>query len=142
MPRHLLGLCSAVLLIAAPRAAADAAECQSTFVLPPGVTCTDPDADQIDQNCPIVWEQVEDCRLTLALQKLEAALSADPEQLDKLRASQRAWLKFRDADVASVVAHYGEGGSLGRSITSMHRFKLTRSRLRELENRLADSGKW
>jgi len=129
-----------VTLVSAPSSAED--ECKSTFVLPPGVQCTDPDADQIDYNCPVVWDQIEDCRLNAAYQKLTAVLKSKPTQLEKLRASQRAWIKFRDADVALVVTHYDEGGSLGRSIASMQRFRLTRARLQELQERLADSGRW
>jgi uncharacterized protein YecT (DUF1311 family) len=142
MSRQAPGIGAGTLLIAMLSASAHAEECKSTFVPPAGVQCTDPDADQIDYNCPVVWDQIEDCRLNAAYQQLLAVLEANPEQLAKLRNSQRAWLKFRDADVALVVAHYGEGGSLGRAIASLQRFKLTRARLRELEKRLDETGKW
>lgn len=143
MSRLVLGLVPAFLLVtlvSAPSRAED--DCKATFVPPPGVQCTDPDADQIDYNCPMLWDQIEDCRLNIAYQQLLAVLKSEPTQLAKLRASQRAWIKFRDADVALVVTHYDEGGSLGSSIASMQRFRLTRARLQDLQERLADSGRW
>ena len=143
MSRTVLGVAPALLLVimaSAPIRAED--ECKATFVPPTGVQCADPDAVQIDYNCPVVWDQIEDCRLNIAYQQLIAVLKSEPTQLAKLRASQRAWIKFRDADVALVVTHYGEGGSLGRSIASMQRFSLTRARLQDLQKRLSDSGRW
>jgi uncharacterized protein YecT (DUF1311 family) len=121
---------------------AHAGECKASSVPPPGMDCSHPDADQIDYNCPPLWDEVEDCKLNRAYQKLLAALENDPEETEKLRKSQRAWIQSRDADVKLEVEHYGEGGSLGNSIASMRRFKLTRSRLKYIESRLAEAGRW
>ena len=142
MYRQALRAPIALLLIASSSGALAEEECRSTSIPPAGVMCADPDADQIDYNCPVVWEQIEDCRLNVAFKKLVATLESEPQQLAKLRVAQRAWIRFRDADVELVSAHYGEGGSLGRSIAAMQRFRLTRERLREIERRLADSGRW
>lgn len=143
MRRQVLVFVPASLIAAmlfAPAHADD--ECKASFVPPPGVQCTDPNAAQFDFNCAMVWDEIEDCRLNRTYEKLISVLRSESKQLANLRTSQRAWIQFRDADVALVVSHYGEGGSLGRSIASLHRFRLTRERLRELQKRLSDSGRW
>ena len=117
-------------------------ECKAISVPPPGTDCSNPDADHIDYNCPPLWDEVEDCRLNQAYHELLASLQSESEEAKKLRESQRAWIRFRDADVALVVSHYSEGGSLGNSIASMRRFELTRSRVRDIESRLADAARW
>jgi uncharacterized protein YecT (DUF1311 family) len=110
------------------------------FVPPPGVDCSNTDATEYDYNCPPLWAERADKKLNEVYRKLLAALTK--EEAQKLRASQRAWIAFRDADVALVVAHSGEGGSLGRSIAAMRSFELTRERVKDLELRLADPQKW
>lgn len=110
------------------------------FVPPEGTDCSNPDAKDIDYNCPMLWLDREDKKLNEVYQSLLAKLSE--EEAQRLKKSQRAWLAFRDADVALVVEHYGEGGSLGRSIAAMRAFQLTRDRVRDLELRLADPQRW
>lgn len=110
------------------------------FVPPEGTDRSNPDAESIDYNCPMLWLDREDKRLNEVYRKLLVTLSAD--EANKLKSSQRAWVTFRDADVALVVGHYGEGGSLGRSIASMRAFQLTRDRVKDLELRLADPKQW
>src|SRR5712692_1632579 len=79
------------------------------FVPPQGVDCSKPDAPPPDPSCAFVFLEKADQQLNDAYKKLLARL--DDEGKTKLRASQRAWVGFRDADVALVVHHYGEGGS-------------------------------
>lgn len=110
------------------------------FVPPPGVDCSNPDAKEYDYNCPPLWQDGADKKLNEVYQQLLAALPKDEAQ--QLKASQRAWIAFRDADVALVVQHYGEGGSLGRSIGARRSFELTRERVKDLERRLADPHRW
>jgi uncharacterized protein YecT (DUF1311 family) len=110
------------------------------FVPPPGVDCSNPDAKEYDYNCPPLWQDRADKKLNEVYMTLLATLPKDEAQ--QLRASQRAWIVFRDADVALVVQHYGEGGSLGRSIAARRSFELTRERAKDLERRLADSQAW
>ncbi|MBI3902859.1 MAG: DUF1311 domain-containing protein [Nitrosomonadales bacterium] len=110
------------------------------ILLPPGVDCSNPDSPQLDQNCAFVFLEKADQQLNDAYKKLLASL--DEEGKVKLRASQRAWVVFRDADVDLVVYHYEEGGSLGRSIAAYRSFQLTRQRAKELSARLKSEGSW
>jgi uncharacterized protein YecT (DUF1311 family) len=110
------------------------------FVLPPGVECPDPEAPTVDFNCHFVFEEQADKKLNEVYNKLLIRLGK-PEAA-RLRVSQRAWLAFRDADVALVVAHYGEGGSLGRSIAAQRSAQLTRTRIKDLDKRLTSNDAW
>ena len=105
-----------------------------------GAACADPDAPTYDYNCPPIWYQDADQKLNVAYQKLLAKL--DKKEAALLRESQRGWIKFRDADVKLVVEHYGEGGSLGRSIAAMQAFRLTRDRLKYVGKRLEGFDGW
>jgi uncharacterized protein YecT (DUF1311 family) len=110
------------------------------FVPPRGVDCSNPDAPPPDPSCAFVFLEKAEQQLNDAYKKLLARL--DDEGKTKLRASQRAWIGFRDADVALVVHHYGEGGSLGSSIAAYRSFQLTQQRAKELRDRLQDDGHW
>lgn len=110
------------------------------FQPPPGTDCSNPDAKEYDYNCPPLWYDREDKKLNEVYRYLLTTLAA--EEAEKLKLSQRAWVAFRDADVALVVQHYGEGGSLGASIAAMRAFQLTRDRVRDLQLRLADPQRW
>ena|SRR5688500_7774536 len=123
--------CFLLLLLTQPRA---------EFVLPPGVVCPEPDAASYDPNCSFVYHDRAERELALVYERLLATLSK--QDAAALRASQRAWFAFRKADVALVVGHYGEGGSLGRSIAADHSARHTRARVRELAQRLSGSDKW
>jgi uncharacterized protein YecT (DUF1311 family) len=117
-----------------------AATSTAEFQPPPGTDCSNPDAKEYDYNCPPLWHSREDEKLNRVYRRLLTTLTA--EEADKLKSSQRAWIAFRDADVALVVHHYGEGGSLGASIAAMRAFQLTRDRVKDLESRLADPQRW
>lgn len=87
-----------------------------------------------------MFEEQADKKLNEVYNKLLIRLGK-PEAA-RLRVSQRAWLAFRDADVALVVAHYGEGGSLGRSIAAQRSAQLTRTRIKDLDKRLTSNDAW
>jgi uncharacterized protein YecT (DUF1311 family) len=110
------------------------------FVPPPGTDCSNPDAKEYDYNCPPLWREREDKKLNEVYRNLLATLAT--EEAQRLKSSQRAWIAFRNADVALVVHHYGEGGSLGASIAAMRAFQLTRHRVKDLELRLANPQRW
>lgn len=113
---------------------------EAMYVVPPGVECGDPDAQNIDFNCNFVFDEQAQSALDATYKELLGRLNA--EEANALKASQRAWLKFRRAEVALVIKHYDEGGSLGQSIGARRSFELTRLRLQDLRRRLDDNGKW
>ena len=117
--------------------------CQNVLgqvVPPPGVDCSNLDSPPPDPSCSVVFFEKVDRQLNDTYKKLLARL--DNEGKTKLQASQRAWVAFRDADIALVVHHYGEGGSLGEAIAAYRAFQLTRQRVNELNDRLKDDAKW
>jgi uncharacterized protein YecT (DUF1311 family) len=115
-------------------------EARADFVLPPGVTCPDPGTSSVDMNCSFVYQQQEERELNRVYNALLSTLGSD--EAKDLRRSQKAWLAFRAADVSSVVRHYGEGGSQGRSIAAWRSFELTRVRVKDLQRRLSGADKW
>lgn len=103
-------------------------------VASPGA-CGAPDAGEIDHRCAEGWLREAERRMDATYERLLARLRRT--EAVKLRESQRAWLRFRDADVELVVHHYGAGEAPGRAVAAMHALKLTRDRLWLLESRLA-----
>jgi uncharacterized protein YecT (DUF1311 family) len=126
--------CSAVLLLL------PLTQARAEFVPPPGVVCPDPDAASYDFNCSFVFYDRAQRELLQVYENLLATLSK--QDATALRASQRAWLAFVKADVALVVGHYGEGGSLGRAIGADRSARHMRARIKELAQRLSGSDKW
>ena len=63
----------------------------------------------------------------------DAEAKLDAEGKAKLRAAQRAWIAFRDAEAARVADEEGRGGSIYPMIYAGMRKRLTEERVRQLQ---------
>jgi uncharacterized protein YecT (DUF1311 family) len=97
------------------------------------------DAGDPDQNCDGSTQEMVDClavktarwdkRMTIAYQ--QAIKDATPQQHDQLRAAQRLWIQYRDANCL----YYGMGeGTIARVDAAECSRRMTEARARELEN--------
>ncbi|MES2569949.1 MAG: lysozyme inhibitor LprI family protein [Verrucomicrobiota bacterium] len=78
-----------------------------------------------------------DARLNSVYKKLIATL--DSESQVKLKAAQRAWIAFRDAEAEFKADLAARGGSMAPMIHSATAADLTEKRLRQLEAALQES---
>ena len=69
--------------------------------------------------------------------QLMQTMESAPEDQERLRQSQRAWIAFRDADCHSVGAEFS-GGSLAPYVTATCAYELTAQRLQQLGQRLTE----
>ena len=109
-----------------------------------GIACN-PDGVQIELNaCARDEFESADAALNAAWKQLIAALEGDASSLKQTRAAQRAWLAFRDAEVA---AHFPlqDGEDPNVMYGSMYPMSLhgvttalTRQRTEQLRERLAE----
>ena len=79
--------------------------------------------------------QKSDDALNQIYSKLFSALNRFPERQAKLKAAQRAWILFRDADSAYFASEM-EGGSAYPLLDYGARKRLTIARTKDLEERL------
>jgi uncharacterized protein YecT (DUF1311 family) len=97
------------------------------------------DAGDPDQNCDGSTQEMVDClaaktarwdkRMTIAYQ--QAMKDAGTQQRDQLRAAQRLWIQYRDANCL----YYGMGeGTIARIDAGECLRRMTEARARELEN--------
>ena len=97
------------------------------------------DAGDPDQNCDGSTQEMVDClavktqrwdkRMTIAYQ--QAMKDAPAPQRDQLRAAQRLWIQYRDANCL----YYGMGeGTIARIDAGECLRRMTEARARELEN--------
>jgi uncharacterized protein YecT (DUF1311 family) len=78
-----------------------------------------------------------DAALNKVYQKLVTKL--DAQGLAKLKAAQRAWIAFRDAQADLQADMEARGGSMSPMIYSGVRAELTKARTKELEQMLKES---
>jgi uncharacterized protein YecT (DUF1311 family) len=65
--------------------------------------------------------------------ELAAGASSDPARTDALQRSERAWHAYREAELKTIEAIYGQiDGTLYRPATELARLELTRNRARQL----------
>ncbi len=80
-----------------------------------------------------------DVELNSMYKQLLAKYKADAVFVQKLRAAQESWLRFREADVASIYCHEDHPGFYGSAhpmCKSMVLIQLTVARIKELEEML------
>ncbi|NHI00043.1 lysozyme inhibitor LprI family protein [Oceanimonas sp. MB9] len=82
--------------------------------------------------------QAADRALNQAYGQLMNSLASDRRK--KLKAAQRAWLRFRDAQAELVSSAY-EGGSMQPLVHSEELRRLTESRTRELEQQFQEANR-
>ena len=97
------------------------------------------DAGDPDEHCDGSTQEMVDClavktarwdkRMAIAYQ--QAMKEASPQQHDQLRAAQRLWIQYRDANCL----YYGTGeGTIARVDAAECLRRMTEARARELEN--------
>ncbi len=96
-----------------------------------GADCTQDDSRYEDLGCAAKMLDTADKELDEAYSALLQKLNQDGKE--KLKASQHAWVLFRDADTALAYQNSGEGGSLGALISTNHRIDLARVRTGQLK---------
>lgn len=114
-------LCIAALLLAAP--AALAAQHHVPEFCPDGYTQRDMNACAAD-----AWA-LADSILNDTYQQVIRTLG--PERVGPLRAAQRAWIRFRDAECAFQASRFG-GGSMAPMTEALCRAALTHRRTEDL----------
>ncbi len=93
----------------------------------PDQSCDGSTADMVD--CLTVKTQHWDKRMSIAYQ--QAMKDASAQQHDQLRAAQRLWIQYRDANCL----YYGMGeGTIARVDAAECLRRMTEARARELEN--------
>lgn len=65
----------------------------------------------------------------------------DKESLEKLKAAQRAWVQFRDAEAEFEMDLGARGGTLAPLIYNGRRAAMTKARIVELQRLLKDAGR-
>jgi uncharacterized protein YecT (DUF1311 family) len=117
--RGIHGLAALMLMALAPAAfAGDAGD--------PDQSCDGSTAEMVD--CVSAKTARWDKRMTIAYQ--EALKNAGPQQHDQLRAAQRLWIQYRDANCL----YYGLGeGTIARVDAAECVRSMTEARARELE---------
>jgi uncharacterized protein YecT (DUF1311 family) len=83
--------------------------------------------------------QAANAALNAVYKKLRARI--DKENRDKLRASQNAWIVFRDAEAELIADLEARGGSMAPMIYEGTRAELTKKRTAELQKLLNDYGR-
>lgn len=108
-------------------------------------------AQDVEEACPGARTQTElnycaaqrytraDSVLNHRYREVMRTLEAAPERAEALRAAQRAWIRFRDAQCAFQASRY-EGGSMQPMIRLLCLETVTRDRAEGLANLLADEG--
>lgn len=109
-----------VLCLLVPQLARAGADCQNVGSRYEDIACASAAFDAADKELNKLYRE------TLALH--------DEDGQKKLRASQRAWIDFRDADTHFRYHNSGEGGSLGGLIALNHKLDLTLLRIAQLKN--------
>lgn len=80
--------------------------------------------------------EAADKRLNLAYEKIIATL--DAEGKEKLRASERAWITYRDAQAIYEADAEARGGSMAPLIRNQCATSLTEARIKELEGKASN----
>jgi uncharacterized protein YecT (DUF1311 family) len=95
-----------------------------------GADADEPVQTQVEMNQAAAADfQKADAALNKVYQRIRAALDADGQA--KLKAAQRAWLAYRDAEAAFEAAP-NEGGSIYPMVVANVKTRLTEARVSEL----------
>lgn len=98
--------------------------------------CFDKATTQLESNdCAGKQHQEADAELNRVYKAVLAKYEKDPLFIEKLRAAQRAWLAYRDAEIEAKFPHAAEGnyyGSIFPMCDALYRARLTEERTRKL----------
>lgn len=117
--------------------------CTCACLLPLAVGAQQPREDcfakavtQLESNsCADRQYREADAELNRVYKAVLEKYKKDPVFIDKLRAAQRAWLAWRDAEIEAKYPHAAEGnyyGSIFPMCDALYRERLTRERTRKL----------
>lgn len=110
----------------------------------PGKDCFDTAMTQLDLNdCAGRQHQDADAELNRVYKAILEKYRKDPLFVEKLRAAQRAWLAYRDAEIEAKYPHAGEAhyyGSIFPMCDFLYRAQLTQERTKKLREWLDGSG--
>jgi uncharacterized protein YecT (DUF1311 family) len=99
-----------------------------------GMACDSPDQSQAGLNqCAGIGANAADDELNRLYAQVVAANATDKVFLEKLKASQRAWIAFRDAQIAARYPNPADYGSVLPMCQSGEYEQLTRDRIRQLK---------
>ena len=102
----------------------------------PQGSCFDKATTQLESNeCAGKEYEKADAELNRVYKAILEKYKADPLFLEKLRAAQRAWLAYRDAEIAAKYPHADEPryyGSIFPMCDALYRAQLTQERTRKL----------
>lgn len=99
-----------------------------------GMACDSPNQSQAGLNqCASLTAHSADAELNRVYAKVLAANTQDKVFLDKLKASQRAWIVFRDAQIAARYPSPADYGSVLPMCQSGEYEQLTRDRIKQLQ---------
>jgi uncharacterized protein YecT (DUF1311 family) len=109
----------------------------------PEADCFDKAVTQLDLNgCAGEQLAVADAELNRVYKAILEKYEADALFIEKLRAAQRAWLTFRDAEIEAKYPHAKEPHVYGSSIRMcdpLYRAQLTQERIKKLREWLDGS---
>ncbi|WP_312238579.1 lysozyme inhibitor LprI family protein [Stenotrophomonas sp.] len=99
-----------------------------------GMACDSPNQSQAGLNqCAGITARSADAELNRVYAQVLAANAQDKAFLDKLKASQRAWVAFRDAQIAARYPSPADYGSVLPMCQSGEYEQLTRDRVEQLK---------
>lgn len=104
--------------------------------------CSGTEATQLEMNrCASGKFKEADDELNRVYRQVQTAYSDDPVFLSKLKDSQRAWIKFRDAELAmmypALIENPNHYGSIGPMCQAMYMEKITLERVSALKKWLS-----
>lgn len=110
----------------------------------PEKDCVDTAMTQLELNdCAGEQLAAADAELNRVYKAILEKYKNDPLFVEKLRAAQRAWLAFRDAEIEAKYPHAGEAhyyGSIFPMCDQLYRAQLTQERVKTLRQWLDGSG--
>ena len=121
------------------------------LLLPPAARAQKPEKDcfetamtQLESNrCAADQHAEADAELNRVYKTILEKYKKDALFVEKLRAAQRAWLTYRDAEIEAKYPHAGEAhyyGSIFPMCDSLYRAQLTQERIKKLREWLDGSG--
>lgn len=129
-----LTFCLVPTLTAHAQMPADNANTKVSAQTSDGMACDSPDQSQAGLNqCASDSAQGADAELNRVYAKVLAANAGDKVFVEKFRAAQRAWVAFRDAQIAARYPDPADSGSVLPMCQSGEYEQLTRDRIKQLE---------
>ncbi|UNK50812.1 DUF1311 domain-containing protein [Lysobacter sp. S4-A87] len=134
-------LLSCILAVAAvPARAAEVGPPKAPMVAKTsdGMSCDSPDQSQAGLNeCANLGARDADAELNDVYRKILSANAGDPVFVEKMKTAQRAWLAFRDAQLAARYPHPEDSGSVLPMCEGNELEALTRERTKQLRSWLS-----